>query len=123
MESRSIDFIKTYYQAYEKVDIFLEISLRTRDPSNKGYLLKLTKNLHGLKDGGRTWWEHLEKRLSKRGFTPSPSDPSVYLKDGCVILTYLDDILIFSKNKQTIDNLYKSLEMDLSITDEDDIDK
>ena len=123
LESRSIDFVQAYSQADAKVDIFLEIPLGMRDPSNKGYVLKLLKNLYDLKDGDRTWWEHLDKGLSKRGFTPSPSDPSVYLKDGCVILTYLDDILIFSKNKQTIDNLYKSLEMDLSITDEDDIDK
>jgi len=123
LESRSIDFVQAYSQADAKVDIFLEIPLGMRDPSNKGYVLKLLKNLYGLKDGGRTWWEHLDKGLSKRGFAPSPSDPSVYLKDGCVILTYVDDILIFSKSKQTIDDLYKSLEKDFSVTDKGDIDK
>ena len=32
------------------------------------YLLKLKKNVYGLKDAGRTWHEHLKKGLLDRGF-------------------------------------------------------
>ena len=115
LELKGVDFVQAYSQADAKVDIFLEIPLGMRNPSNKGYVLKLLKNLYGLKDGGRTWWEHLDKGLRTRGFTPCKQNPSVYLKDGYVILTYVDDILCFHKSKASLEKLYKYLEKNFQL--------
>ena len=35
---------------------------------SKRYRLKLLQNLHGLKDVGTTWFNHLTKRLMDMGF-------------------------------------------------------
>ena len=91
----SADFVQAFSQPEIKVDIYLEIPLDMRSPENKGYVLKLLKNLYGLKDAGRTWWEYLQQGLENRGFQPSKVDPSVYLQNDCICLTFVDDFLIF----------------------------
>ena len=61
--------------------------------------------------------------MESRGFQPSKVDPSVYLRDDCICLTFVDDFLIFSKDPKIIDELIASLQKDFSLTDEGDIDK
>ena len=60
LESKSIDFALAYSQADAKISMFLYppqgIELK-RGNNNK--VLRLNNNPHGLRDGGRTWWEHL----------------------------------------------------------------
>ena len=41
---------------------------------------KLLKNLYGLKDAGRTWFEHLSDGLLCMGFIPTNSDPCIFTK-------------------------------------------
>ena len=40
-----------------------------------------------------------------------------------MVLAYVDNSLIFSKEKKTTDDLYKSLEKDFLVIDEENIDK
>ena len=57
---RSIDFVMAYTQADVKTDIFMQLPSGTTiqgvDPNK--HLLKLQKNLYGLKDGQVTWHKH-----------------------------------------------------------------
>ena len=67
---RSIDFVMAYTQADMKTDIFMQLPAGTTikgvDPNK--HLLKLQKNLYGLKDGQVTWHEHIKAGLLSRGF-------------------------------------------------------
>ena len=67
---RSIDFIMAYTQADVKTDIFMQLPAGTTiqgvDPDK--HLLKLQKNLYGLKDGQVTWHEYIKAGLLSRGF-------------------------------------------------------
>ena len=62
--------------------------------------IKLRKNLNGLKDVGNTWWERMSAGLTSMCFTSSQSDPCVWMKKDVMILSYVDDCLMFSKDKR-----------------------
>ena len=97
--------------------------MNEKKKSNKGYVLRLLENLYGLKDTGRTWWEYPEAGLCAQGLEPSKIDPSFYIQDNCICLTFVDDFLIFSKDPEVINELIGSLKKDFSLTDKGDIDK
>ena len=65
-------------------------------------VLKLRQNLYGLKDGGRTWWQHCSDGLADMGYKPSSIDQCVYLKEDSIIVYYVDDCIIFTKNDKII---------------------
>ena len=73
----SIDFVMAYTQADVKTDIFMQLPSGTTiqgvDPNK--HLLKLQKNLYGLKDGQVTWNQHIKTGLLSRGFHQSKVDP------------------------------------------------
>ena len=62
---RSIDFVMAYTQADVKTNILMQLPTSTTikevDPNK--YLLKLQKNLYGLKDGQVTWHKHIKAGL------------------------------------------------------------
>eukprot|EP00957_Ditylum_brightwellii_P087418 6653924-Ditylum_brightwellii.AAC.1 len=78
LHTRSIDFVLAYPQVEVKSVIYLHppagIILNT---NGEDVVLKLRKNLHGLKDAGRTWWEHLSEGLENIGFKQCNADQCV----------------------------------------------
>ena len=79
---------------------------------------KLIKNLYGLKDAGRTWNQHLKTGLLKRGWTQSPIDECLFVKQGLLLILYIDDACIISPSQSMIDAEIASLQKDYSLTDE-----
>ena len=68
--TQSTDFIFTFPQAEVKVPIYLHIPQEIIfGEDNDEAVLKLRNNLYGIKDEGRTWWEHLSEDLIDLGFT------------------------------------------------------
>ena len=67
LHSKSIDFVLAFPQAELEEDIWMEIPLGVDVESEDGvsYLLKLRKNLYGLKQGSHNWFKHLEQGLRK----------------------------------------------------------
>ena len=82
---------------------------------------KLLKNLYGLKDGGRTWYEHLTKGLAERGWQQSEVDTCLFTKEGILLIVYVDDAILISPNKQLIDREIKSLQQDYDLTDDGEL--
>ena len=72
-------------------------------------VLKLLKNLYGLKDAGLTWFEHLSQGLNELGFKPTDSDPCILLKGSYLIVLYVDDCIIMSKSKAEADKIFNDL--------------
>ena len=67
------------------------------------YVCLLLKNLYGLNQAAKTWFEYLRDKLMQEGdqfgFKQSLIDPCIFYKDGITIITYVDDCLIFAKHK------------------------
>ena len=77
IDSKAIDFFLAFPQAYLKEDIWMQLPVgfqidgQTEAESDKFYVLKLNKNLYGLKQGRFNWYEKLKAYLVDRYFKPS----------------------------------------------------
>lgn len=111
LETRSIDFVLAFPQAPLEVDIFMEMPFGFDIDGRKGFILKLNKNLYGLKNASHNFWNLLKDGLQARGYQQqSESDPCVFIGKDCVILTYVDDcILLQRKGSSAVDDLIQSL--------------
>ena len=76
---------------------------------------KLRKSLYGLKQSGRNWNNLLHSHLIADGFTQSLVDTCVYVKNShdenemCIVLVWVDDILLVTKSEVAMTNIKKSL--------------
>ena len=111
LHTKSIDFVQAYPQAELKSTIFLRsppgVELATE---SEEMVLKLIRNLYGLKDAGRTWYEHLTDGLDAMGFTPTESDPCIFIRGTDIMVLYVDDCIIISQTKSDADKIYQDLE-------------
>ncbi len=108
LESKSIDFVLAFLQADLDIDIWMELPIGFQpieDPSSpQHYVLKLRKNLYGLKQASFNRYEKLRVGLKSRGFKPSKIDQCLYMRKGMVILVYVNDCIIVGKDMGSIDN-------------------
>ena len=87
-------------QAELEEDIWMYLLIRfqvdshTEASSERSFLLKLNKNLFGLKQGLYNWYKILKKYLVDWGFKISDIDPCLYIGNGMIILTYVDYCII-----------------------------
>jgi len=132
LDSKAIDFVLAFPQAELDVDIWMylpigfQVDCHTEADSDRQYLLKLDRSLYGLKQGSYNWYQKLKTGLTDRGFKPSDVDPCIYLKDGLIVLTYVDDCVIVGNSMKEIDSFIKSMmegPEQFILTDEGDIDK
>ena len=72
--------------------------------NNTNQVCRLKRALYGLKQSSRVWNRKLDEELKKYGLQQSQLDPCIYFtyQDGNVLIVtvYVDDLLIFSNNKQ-----------------------
>jgi hypothetical protein len=80
---------------------------------------KLLRNLYGLKDAGKTWFDYLKKGLIARGWEPSEMNGCLFTKKGIMLVVYVDDVILISPNKPQIQEEILSLQKDYDLTDDD----
>ena len=124
---RSIDFVLAFPQANIKTDIYMQPPKVPPDfkipdlPSFSDRFLKvykLLKNLYGLKDAGKTWYEYVSKGLLERGWKMSEIDNCLFMKGDMLMLIYVDDAIIVSPKLNSILQEIKSLKRNFDLTDE-----
>lgn len=129
LDTRSIDFVLAFPQAELDIDVYKELPFGFEGPnSNQKYVLKLNKNLYGLKQAAHNWFEMLRDGLQARGFEQqSHLDPCVFIGKDAILLVYVDDSLVFSKKDSgAADRLIADLQKEnenFSFIDEGDIEK
>jgi hypothetical protein len=98
-----------------------------KDPDHKSqYVLKLQKNLYGLKQASFNWYKKLHDRLKDRGFKASTVDQCLYMRKGIRIIVYVDDCIIIGKDMDDIDQFVLSVQNSpeyIVLMDEGSIDK
>ena len=77
--------------------------------SEETVVLKSTKSLYGLVQAPRTQYQHLQKFLKSLEFEPPDLDKEVYYGRGMIVITYVDDCLLFGPDIKEIQNLIKEL--------------
>jgi hypothetical protein len=123
LQSRQIDYVNAYTQAPADCDIFMTIpagftvindtleftGTNIRNETSL-YALRIKKNMYGLKQAGNNWFDALKTSLLSLNFKQSEHDPCLFIKNNCLILVYVDDCLIFSKNNEILDAVINSLQ-------------
>ena len=125
LTSISIEFVLAFPQFDLDVNVFMNPPLEMRVDGNRGeWVLKLNKSLYVIKKASKYWFDLPGPGLERRGYHQYIVDPCVfYIKDS-IILTYVDDFVIFTHTKDTIKSLIKSLNSfpeNHVLTDEGDI--
>ncbi len=104
-----MDAITAFLQGDIEENIYVEQPEGLADGTQRVY--KLKKAMYGLKQAGRQWNLKLEAALESFGLKKSKMDPCVYFNDNLSLMVaiYVDDILIFWREKATMEKLKSSL--------------
>jgi hypothetical protein len=126
LATRQVNFLNAFVQAHlkETKPIFVQTPPTFHSDIADKVILHLNHSLYGLVQALLYWGNHLRDVLEKQhGFKESQTSPCLYICDGMVILTYVNDCLFFAKDRQQIDELLKSIQMksDVQFTIEDDV--
>ena len=124
----SIDFTLTFPQAEVDTTIYMEIPLGCEVPEEE-YVCLLLKNLYGLRQVSKTFYEYLRDTLTVPeledgnglGFKQSFIDPCVFYRNGVILISWVDDCLIFTKNQKLALELIEGLQKIFVLTEEDDV--
>ena len=120
LHTKSIDFVQAYPQVTLKSNIYLHppAGVLLTD-GNGNMVLKLMRNLYGLKDAGKTWFAHLTEGLNIMGFKLLSSDPCIYVKGTNMIVLYADNCIIISRNEKEANEMFQELDKrEYKLTDE-----
>ena len=100
------DVTNAYLNAPCREKIWFEGQLETGE--DRGKVLIITRALYGLKSSGAAWRADLAATLRDLHFSSTQADPDVWIRSAEshyeMILVYVDDILIFSKDPRTLMN-------------------
>ena len=100
------DVSNAYLNASCREKIWFEGQIETG--IDHGKVLIITRALYGLKSSGAAWRSDLAATLCDLHFSSTQADPDVWIRSAGthydMILVYVDDILIFSKDPRTIMN-------------------
>ena len=119
--SRQIDYVLAFSQAPIDSEVFCHLpagSHITGGDESEEYVLQLEKNLYGTKQAAANWYKMLKDGLKKQGFLQSKIDPCLFMKKDAIIVTYVDDCLIFGQKESIISELITNLQKDFKLTDE-----
>ena len=119
--TRQVDFSNAFVHASlpDHQHVFLEPPREPGFYEDRDVVFKLSKSLYGLRDSPYHFFNHLSQILAKMGYKSSPTDPCMFTHpNGMIILSYVDDVLLFHKDKGVIDSTIAELRKDLIVTEE-----
>ncbi|EED13808.1 hypothetical protein TSTA_100530 [Talaromyces stipitatus ATCC 10500] len=79
----------------------------------EGLVIKLRRALYGLRRSPRLWQKELTKTLLNLGFTQVPDEECLFIKNGVILLFFVDDILVFY-DKATKQRAFEEIEKGLT---------
>jgi hypothetical protein len=114
LESKLIDFVLAFPQADLDEDIWMDLPIGFKpidDPAEAPkFVLKLRKNLYGLQQASFNWFTKLCDGLLDQGFRTSSIDQCLYVKEGMMLLVYVDDCIIIGLDTSEIEEFVVSMQ-------------
>lgn len=119
LEIGQFDVRTAFLQGDIEETVYMEVP-RGLQVSNEDLICKLNKPLYGLKQASRSWNRKIDTYLRELGLQPSEADSCVYygtIRDEKVyIALYVDDGMIFTTTKATLNLLLFNLAKAFEIT-------
>jgi hypothetical protein len=86
-----------------------------------GKVLKLKKTLYGLRQSPRAFWKYLVEKMDACDMKQSSLDPCLFVGERVIAISWVDDILFWSKDEEHIHELAMKLrEAGVDLEQEDD---
>lgn len=101
-----MDYTLAFVQAPAENNTFVEMPRMFEVP---GYVFELQKNLYGLCEAPRNFFQHLRKGLHDRGLKSSKNDHCLFYDENVIVICYVDDCIFLSKDMRHIDDLISDL--------------
>jgi len=115
----TVDFVLAYPQADVDSEIFIKLPRGINfgpNISRLSHVLKLIKNIYGLKQAGRVWNKHLHKGLIKLKFQQSTYDACIFYRGSEVMGVYIRDCLIIAPSDAEVLKVYTDLQAEFEVT-------
>ena len=114
IDTKSIDFVLAFPEADLTIPLHMELPVGVTpidetDSNRRRYVFRPNKYLYGLKSSGHNWFENIRSGLTYKIFFQCQVDKCVFYRDGCIILTYVDDWIIIGKSMEIVDSIIYSL--------------
>jgi hypothetical protein len=110
--------------AFLNADLQEEVYMRQPTWAENGTprVMRLLKNIYGLKQASRKWYKLFHQNLSSLGLKRATSDTRLYtinhLVHGiCIVLVYMDDILIVADSLKWIESAKRAFGSQFRMTD------
>ncbi|KAE8240491.1 hypothetical protein A4X13_0g7775 [Tilletia indica] len=113
------DVVTAYLNGVLHDEVYMEQPPGFEDGTSDVLLLR--KALYGLKQSGREWNEVLVKALIKAGFSQLESEPCIFVRNPndwkriVILAVYVDDILIFTPNREECEQVKRYLRDEFEI--------
>ena len=78
----------------------------------------MNKYIYGTRQAAENWFDMLKTGPEDEGFKKNKVDPCLFVRNNFIVICYVDDCSIFSKDKETIDALLKNISKTFKLTDE-----
>ena len=89
--------------------IEFQVDDQTESDSDNQYFLKLNKNIYGIKQVSFNWYKKLKKFIVNRYFKPSAIDPCLYIGNGMILQTFVNDCIIVGRSMVDINGFVQSM--------------
>ena len=121
LSTRCIDFSNAFVQAPLTDPIYVHLPRGFHSTDDRDVCLKLKKSLYGITQAPRLWYEHLKAKLEKRGFKQSRLDPCLFYSKSVMLVIWVDDVVMASRDPASLDRLIADLKTDSDLTDEGEL--
>jgi hypothetical protein len=108
-----MDFTTAFLNGDLEEEIFMEFP---EGQGDSNHLCQLRKSLYGLKQSPRNWYRKLNDFLISIGFYQCRGDECLYYTDTCIIVVYVDDLVILG-TKDAVKEVKATLVSSFKMTD------
>lgn len=103
-------------------EVYMKLPLGFEHKEKTGSVCKLKKTLYGLKQSPRAWFTHFSKVMKNFGYRQGQADHTLFVKDSrnkkrCILIVYVDDIIITGDDVDEINNLKRLLQSEFKVKD------
>ena len=113
-----LDLVLAYPHADVDRPTFMEIPRGFQHKFKNGdYVLRIIKNLCGGKASGRIYYEFLCAYLADLGFIKSEIDPCIFYGRNCVLMCYVDDLILGAKTIEDLNDAIQLLQDNIDLED------
>lgn len=118
---RQLDINNAFFHGDLQEQVYMSQPIGFINPDYPHYMCRLNKAIYGLKQAPRAWFSKLSSRLIEIGFTPSLSNPSLFIYNNnfvvIFILVHVDDIVLTGSSSDAITSMLTSLSTSFPVKD------